>query len=103
MFPIEQIIFICPVAVSQSNNISVYKDNTYTNYNSYPIILNNVTIPHSLGMYKTVLSDHCGTDTAISTLSLCGKPIIVLIDNVNNLCFTIKYVARSQKTGLICT
>ena len=94
MSPIKQIIFTCLVDVSQAvHNISVYKDNTYTDY-KYPIFLTNVTIPHSLGMYEAVLSDQCGTDTAISTLSLCGKPFIVLIDNINNLCFAIKYVRK---------
>ena len=91
-FPIMPIILSCTVYASGPNsNTSVYKDNTYVN-DRISIVLTNVTIPHSLGRYEFVLSDQCGTDTAISTLSLCGKPFILLIDSMNNFWITIKHV-----------
>lgn len=68
------ILFVCTLMSSEApvHDINVYKDNLfYTNRPNFfllaPMILNN------LGTYKTLLNDTCGTDTATSVLSLCGK------------------------------
>ena len=77
----------CILLRSVSTNdyeFNVYKDNLF--YSNEPMInLTEEIIFDSLGMYKTVLNDSCGMDTATSVLSLCGKPYcsyVCIIDMV---------------------
>ena len=70
----SNIHFTCSLKISEAADyeINVYKDDTfYSNEGSFS--LSEIMIPHSLGMYETVLNDSCGMDIAISVLSLCGK------------------------------
>ena len=69
-------LFTCAVLSSEApvNEINVYKDNSF--YSSGPrFLLNEAMVLNNLGTYQAVLNDTCGTDTAISVLSMCGKCI----------------------------
>ena len=69
------VLFRCAIFSSEApdNEINVYKDNSF--YSSGTIFFLNeaMQILNNLGTYRTVLNDSCGTDTAISVLSMCGK------------------------------
>ena len=67
-------LFTCDILSSEApdNEINVYKDNSF--YSSVPtFLLNETMVLNNLGTYRTVLNDSCGTDAAVSVLSMCGK------------------------------
>ena len=68
------ILFMCTLMSSEApdSEINVYKDDLF--YSSGPnFFLREAMILNNLGTYRAVLNDTCGTDTATSVLSLCGK------------------------------
>ena len=68
------ILFTCTLMSSEApdREINVYKDNLFRSSGTNFLLL-EALILNNLGTYRAVLNDTCGTDTATSVLSLCGK------------------------------